>query len=195
MVFTLRSTGPLTNAVTFLVLFCPFPFLPPKKGYLFPVAPKVVRFIEGLFAINERVVLTGQWEHGFFSLTPVGATNVGSIVVNFDKELITNQRNKPTEKVIEKSFVPKIVANKGDEIAFFHMGSTVVLIFQCPEFEFTIQGGQKVKLGKKRRENRLKMCVGQQLGQVVETLSTKPPKLNEMVPTKVKVDNVTVSES
>jgi len=81
-------------------------------GYLFPVAPKVVRFIEGLFAINERVVLTGQWEHGFFSLTPVGATNVGSIVVNFDKELITNQINKPQEKCIEKSFSPEVVAKK-----------------------------------------------------------------------------------
>jgi phosphatidylserine decarboxylase len=131
---------------------------------LFPVAPKVVRFIEGLFAINERVVLSGEWEHGFFSITPVGATNVGSIVVNFDKELITNQRQQPTEKCIEKAFSPKVYAKKGDEIAFFHMGSTVVLIFQCPEFKFQITNGQKVKLGNSFRKSDFFDCVRPTVG-------------------------------
>lgn len=53
-------------------------------GYLFPVAPRVVNFIQGLFALNERVVLAGKWKYGFFSLTAVGATNVGTISVAFD---------------------------------------------------------------------------------------------------------------
>jgi phosphatidylserine decarboxylase len=51
-------------------------------GYLFPVAPVVVRRLQNLLGMNERAVLSGQWEHGYFSLSPVGATNVGSITLS-----------------------------------------------------------------------------------------------------------------
>lgn len=49
------------------------------------VNPGVARWVKELFCLNERVALIGQWEHGFFSLTAVGATNVGSIRLYFDK--------------------------------------------------------------------------------------------------------------
>lgn len=48
-------------------------------GELLTVAPWAARTMPGLFALNERVVLYGQWRHGFFSVTAVGAYNVGSI--------------------------------------------------------------------------------------------------------------------
>jgi phosphatidylserine decarboxylase len=54
-------------------------------GLLFPVAPTVVNLIKGLFAMNERVALLGKWEHGFYSLIPVGATNVGSIALTIEE--------------------------------------------------------------------------------------------------------------
>ena len=41
--------------------------------------------ITGLFNHNERVVLSGNWKHGFFSFTAVGAYNVGSINLKFDE--------------------------------------------------------------------------------------------------------------
>ena len=41
--------------------------------------------LENLFVLNERVALLGRWKHGFFGMVPVGATNVGSIKINFDK--------------------------------------------------------------------------------------------------------------
>uniref|UniRef100_A0A7M4E9K4 phosphatidylserine decarboxylase n=1 Tax=Crocodylus porosus TaxID=8502 RepID=A0A7M4E9K4_CROPO len=59
-------------------------------GSLMSVNPGVARWIKELFCHNERVVLTGDWKHGFFSLTAVGATNVGSIRIYFDQDLHTN---------------------------------------------------------------------------------------------------------
>ena len=53
-------------------------------GELFSVNPSVARWLQGLFSFNERVVYYGEWEHGFFSMTAVGATNVGSIRVYMD---------------------------------------------------------------------------------------------------------------
>lgn len=49
------------------------------------VNPGMARWIKELFCHNERVVLTGDWKYGFFSLTAVGATNVGSIRIYFDQ--------------------------------------------------------------------------------------------------------------
>ena len=54
------------------------------SGRLFSVKPSFVAQVPDLFAINERVVYFGDWKHGFFSMTAVGATNVGSINVYFD---------------------------------------------------------------------------------------------------------------
>ncbi|CAN6599153.1 phosphatidylserine decarboxylase proenzyme 1, mitochondrial [Trichomonascus vanleenenianus] len=59
-------------------------------GELYSVAPYFQRRLHGLFCLNERVALLGRWKYGFFSMTPVGATNVGSIKIHFDKYLQTN---------------------------------------------------------------------------------------------------------
>lgn len=57
------------------------------------VNPGMARWIKELFCHNERVVLTGDWKHGFFSLTAVGATNVGSIRIYFDRVSRTYRPN------------------------------------------------------------------------------------------------------
>jgi phosphatidylserine decarboxylase len=54
-------------------------------GELFSVSPYMAKRLENLFVLNERVALLGRWRHGFFGMVPVGATNVGSIKVNFDQ--------------------------------------------------------------------------------------------------------------
>jgi phosphatidylserine decarboxylase len=48
----------------------------------------MAQWIPDLFTLNERAVYVGRWKHGFFSLTAVGATNVGSIHVYCDKVLL-----------------------------------------------------------------------------------------------------------
>lgn len=54
-------------------------------GELFSVSPMMTKILSNLFVLNERVALLGSWKHGLFSMIPVGATNVGSIVINFDE--------------------------------------------------------------------------------------------------------------
>lgn len=43
------------------------------SGELLSVNPNIAKWLPGLFCLNERVVYLGQWEHGFFSYTAVGA--------------------------------------------------------------------------------------------------------------------------
>ncbi|KAI0665352.1 phosphatidylserine decarboxylase-domain-containing protein [Trametes maxima] len=67
-------------------------------GDLFSVSPWMAKRLENLFVLNERVALLGRWRYGFFRMVPVGATNVGSIKINFDEALRTNvgsRRNHP----------------------------------------------------------------------------------------------------
>lgn len=126
-------------------------------GELFSVAPYFQRNFPNLFVLNERVALLGHWKHGFFSMTPVGATNVGSIKLNFDKELITNektQRHCKPHTCYEATYenASKVLGGvpliKGEEMGGFMLGSTVVLCFEAPrEFNFKINVGDKVKMG------------------------------------------------
>lgn len=81
-------------------------------GELFSVAPFFQKTLQGLFVLNERVALLGYWKYGFFSMIPVGATNVGSIVVNFDKDLKTNVVYEH-EVYLRKSLSPS--PDSGDE--------------------------------------------------------------------------------
>ncbi|SCU96659.1 LAME_0F16996g1_1 [Lachancea meyersii CBS 8951] len=133
-------------------------------GELFSVAPYFQRNFPNLFVLNERVALLGHWKHGFFSMTPVGATNVGSIKLNFDKELVTNSRRKEKIKphtCYEATYestsailggVPLV---KGEEMGGFMLGSTVVLCFEAPkDFEFNIKVGQRVKMGQPLGESK-----------------------------------------
>lgn len=127
-------------------------------GDLFSVAPWFQHNFPNLFVLNERVSLLGYWRHGFFSMTPVGATNVGSIKLNFDKELTTNAKRKRVqphtcyEAVYEKAskVLGGLPLTKGEEMGGFMLGSTVVLCFEAPKgFKFNIKTGDKVKMGEK----------------------------------------------
>ncbi|KAG5349930.1 hypothetical protein C0989_001221 [Termitomyces sp. Mn162] len=127
-------------------------------GELYSVSPYMAKRLENLFVLNERVALLGRWKHGFFSMIPVGATNVGSIILNFDQALRTNVRGRPpppgtySEAVYSAASPilngqPLIAAQ---EMGGFCLGSTIVLVFEAPaDFEFAVQAGQKVKVGER----------------------------------------------
>ncbi|KAM6340110.1 phosphatidylserine decarboxylase proenzyme, mitochondrial isoform 1-T1 [Alca torda] len=122
-------------------------------GSLMSVNPGVARWIKELFCHNERVVLTGDWKHGFFSLTAVGATNVGSIRIYFDRDLHTNSPRYSKGSYNDFSFISNnnkegIPMRKGEHLGEFNLGSTIVLIFEAPkDFKFHLKAGQKIRFG------------------------------------------------
>jgi phosphatidylserine decarboxylase len=117
------------------------------SGKLLSIRPTFMAWIEDLFTINERVAYVGNWTHGFFSMTAVGATNVGSIKVNFDDDLKTNCMFKTHGSFCDKQ-LEEIKAQKGGEFGEFNLGSTIVLIFEAPEgLECTVAAGDRIKYG------------------------------------------------
>jgi phosphatidylserine decarboxylase precursor len=88
------------------------------SGSLLPVATWFMRRFPCTPAINERVALIGRWAHGFFSLVPVGATNVGSIVINESARPVASTGAAAVEM--------------GDELGRFELGSLVVMLFEGP---------------------------------------------------------------
>ena len=124
------------------------------SGELFSVSNFIQTRLPGLFTINERVVLLGRWRYGLCSLAAIGATNVGSIRINFDKELKTNSlvtetaADRADEEAKEKglphssyaeatySEASKILGGhalkRGEEMGSFCLGSSIVLVFEGP---------------------------------------------------------------
>lgn len=98
-------------------------------GALCSVHPAVVARVPGLFHTNERAVWLGTWAHGFMAMVAVGATNVGSIVAEFDPELRTNQ-NVGEAYCHQVEFQKPVNFKKGDDFGYFNFGSTMVVIFE-----------------------------------------------------------------
>ncbi|UYV77706.1 PISD [Cordylochernes scorpioides] len=140
-------------------------------GALLSVCRGIASWVPGLFHINERVVYTGEWSHGFFAMAPVGATNVGSIKVYFDEakiclsqmkfkyegvvyqDLKTNKKKasrKKTSKKFADATFDNVIMKKGEAFGEFNLGSTIVLVFEAPPgSRFDITAGQKIKYGQK----------------------------------------------
>lgn len=117
-------------------------------GELVSVSPWVLRTFQDVLCTNERVSLYGNWKHGAFTMTAVGAYNVGSINILFDVELKTNQKKAIKGKFFEKKFGESMTLSRGSQVGWFEMGSAVVLIFEGPDdFEFKVKCGQKIKQG------------------------------------------------
>lgn len=135
------------------------------SGRLFPLNERAARTIRNLYVENERIVLEGRWQEGFMAMAAIGATTIGSIELFIEPELWTNQPRKnllhsepPEERVYEPEAVG-VMLKKGDEVAAFNMGSTVILIFQAPisksleddsassEFRFCIKRGDRIHVG------------------------------------------------
>jgi phosphatidylserine decarboxylase len=118
-------------------------------GQLMSVSPKFVKGFRNLFVVNERVNYNGFWNYGFFSMTAVGATNVGSIKVYCDHQLATNQKLfRKYGTYYDFVFENNVNFLRGEPFGEFNFGSTIVLIFEAPKhIEFAVKTEQKIKYG------------------------------------------------
>jgi phosphatidylserine decarboxylase len=114
-------------------------------GLLWPVNEWSVTNIRRLFNLNERVVLNFTSPQGHWSLVLVGATNVGHITITPDPSITTNRWmwHAPTDR----TYTPALPIQPGDELGLFHLGSTVICIFEKGLFPIKDSGAKPVRMG------------------------------------------------
>jgi phosphatidylserine decarboxylase len=113
-------------------------------GELLPVNLPGVLEIPDLFPRNERIVCYLDTPQGRICVVAVGAINVGRISTAFDPawsgspwDSGTGQEksagwvtNRPGVQGATHSYDPPVAVSRGEEIMAFHLGSTVVLLFE-----------------------------------------------------------------
>lgn len=119
-------------------------------GGLWPVNEPAVKHIPNLFPRNERLIGYIDGEFGHTALVAVGAYNVGRISAVFDPAWAapgwaSNQRGG---REVQRRYDPPWSIAKGAELMAFHLGSTVVLLFDdALRLERTLTPGAEVRLG------------------------------------------------
>ena len=113
-------------------------------GRLYPVNAMAVRHVEGLFTVNERVVVTIESEDvGPVAVVLVGATNVGRMTLSF-AGLSTNAGAPP----VAVRLAQPLPVRRGDELGAFNLGSTVVLLAADPGLAPAgVREGEIVRVG------------------------------------------------
>jgi len=113
-------------------------------GALLPVNPPAQKFVPDLYTQNERVMIYARAGETRLALVMVGAHCVGRIKLFFH-QLTTNRRGAGPMRL---NFDPPLSVGKGDELAAFEMGSTVVLIFSPGSLKLRqFSPGELVRVG------------------------------------------------
>jgi phosphatidylserine decarboxylase len=118
-------------------------------GKLFPVQEFMVNGYQGLFSKNERVITYLQTDSGICAVCKIGAMNVGRISVTY-ADITSNKSmfRKRQEVSFSERFRPYM--KKGDHLGTFHLGSTVIILFQKDMVTFDrLYEGQKVRMGQR----------------------------------------------
>ncbi|MDA8561577.1 archaetidylserine decarboxylase [Gammaproteobacteria bacterium] len=91
-------------------------------GDLFSVNKQTAENVSELFARNERLICIFKTDLGKVAIILVGAMLVSGIKTSWNLDL-------PTKNISHKKYEDNIKINKGEELGYFHMGSTVILLF------------------------------------------------------------------
>jgi phosphatidylserine decarboxylase len=115
-------------------------------GSLYGVDETTLAYITGVYENNERVILEGSSHLGNTKIGIVGALNVGSIVLNFNKQLQTN--SFAADFKIHETNYSDLEKKAGDELGYFRLGSTIVLLTEVTQdFKLNLEFGKKVRYG------------------------------------------------
>ena len=113
-------------------------------GKLYPVNIKYLNKQVELFVENERVILECETENGkIFYMVLVGALNVGEMVLHFEPKIETNRDYNETKTYSYEN----INLKKGDDLGFFKMGSTVLILAEKDFLNPNLTVFEKVKFG------------------------------------------------
>ena len=126
-------------------------------GALLPVNEPGVVHVQDLFPRSERVVCSIDGALGRVAVVAVGAYNVGRISTAFDEAWAGpggSVANRPGAAGSTRSYAPPLPVRHGDEIMAFHLGSTVVLLFEKGGSLVAPQPGTEVRLGEVMLERR-----------------------------------------
>lgn len=121
-------------------------------GALLPVNPPAVLHYPDLFPRNERIVVEVHGPLGRVAVVAVGAYNVGWISTAFDPEWRPPPGRGPRHRTdggsASRRWDPPIPVRRGDEIMAFHLGSTVVVLFE-PGVALSswLAPGREIRLG------------------------------------------------
>ena len=112
-------------------------------GKLFSVNAATEAGVEGLFAVNERLVCEFETAHGRMLVILVGALIVASITTAWDGPQSPYREKTVTEH--DRAF------ERGDEIGGFLLGSSVVLAFEAGRARFAdeLAAGTVVQMGER----------------------------------------------
>ena len=113
-------------------------------GDLFAVKPQSVDVVPGLFSRNERLVMLFNSDQGRFALIMVGAMIVGSITTRWYGQVRPKQAIcQSWEYTRSPVFYPK-----GAEIGYFELGSSVIVIAENPEWQWAVNAGETLVMGR-----------------------------------------------
>lgn len=117
-------------------------------GQLFSVNTRSTRIVKNLFTRNERIINLFETAYGPMVLVMVGAIFVSSMQTDW-QGVITPTENFKTDSYDYASHGESYLYNKGDDIARFNMGSTVILLFAKGAFEWRkdLINGSAIKTG------------------------------------------------
>jgi phosphatidylserine decarboxylase len=118
-------------------------------GKLFSVNTQTEGEVEGLFAINERLAMEFETDHGPMLVVMVGALIVASI------RTVWNGSRSPYRKRQVHQF--DLPFRKGDEIGHFLLGSSVVMAFEKGRVELdpSLIAGAPLRMGEAIGEARV----------------------------------------
>ena len=117
-------------------------------GKLFSVQPATARMIPNLFARNERLVVFFDTPAGLMAMVLVGATIVGAIGTHWGGDIIRS--HTPSHTVYPEEPARRISLEKADEMGYFKLGSTVILLFadnKRVQWQNGFQAGDKIRFG------------------------------------------------
>lgn len=120
-------------------------------GKLFSVQPRTVEAIPGLFAMNERVVAIFDTAFGPMAMVLVGAVIVDSINMAWHGLVTPNASSQVQRWQYDAANLksPHFHFAKGDEMGYFQLGSTVIVLFANPQLTWQqeIRAEATVKFG------------------------------------------------